>query len=131
MTTYSRSDLATRVLRDLGLIAPDETPEAQDLDWATETVSAEIALLSYIGMPIWNGSEMAIPPEYLGALSRRIGLAIAPSYGLTDIATAQLAMREAERNLTVMAAPRLGMPLTLVANDAKSGSSQFNYTTGR
>jgi hypothetical protein len=32
MTTYSQSDLATRVLRDLGLIGAEEVPSATDLD---------------------------------------------------------------------------------------------------
>lgn len=132
MTTYSRTDLATRMLRDLGLIASDEDPSADDLDWATETVSAEVAMLGSIGMPIWNGSDMSVPVEYLTPLSRRIGLAVAPSFGLSDTATAQLAMREAERVLTLMANPRAGRPLTLVANDAVSGrGGSFNFTTGR
>lgn len=132
MTTYSKADLATRVLRDLGLYASDETPSAADQEWAEETVSAEAAMLASIGLPIWNGSVMAVPEEYLTPLSRRIGLAVAPSYGLVDVATAQLAMREAERYLTVMAAPRAATPLTLKTNDAISGrGSGFSFATGR
>ena len=34
MTTYSQSDLATRVLRDLGLIGAEEVPSAADLQWS-------------------------------------------------------------------------------------------------
>ena len=131
MTTYSRSDLATRVLRDLGLIASDEDPSPDDLAWAEVTVSFEVGLLNNIGLPIWNGSEMAVPESYLTTLSRRIGLAVAPSFGLMDMATAQLAMREAERYLTIMAAPRGAHPLTLRADDAKRGDAPFNFTTGR
>jgi hypothetical protein len=131
MTTYSQSDLATRMLKDLGLIAAEEVPSAPDLEWAEETVGSEVAMLATIGMPIWNGSDMAVPQEYLTPLSRRCGLAVAPSFGLMDAATAQLAMREAERYLTVMANPRIGSPLTLVTNDAKPRRSGFNYTTGQ
>jgi hypothetical protein len=131
MTTYSKADLATRVLKDLGLVGSDETPEAADQEWAEETVSAEVAMLSSIGLPIWNGSDMAVPAEYLTVLSRRIGLAVAPSYGLVDMATAQLAMREAERYLTIMAAPRGAFPLTLRSNDAMQGRRGFNFTTGQ
>jgi hypothetical protein len=131
MTTYSHADLATRVMKDLGLVGADETPSAADQEWAEETVSAEVGLLTAIGLPIWNGSEMAVPQEYLTVLSRRIGLAVAPSYGLMDMATAQLAMREAERYLTIMAAPRGAFPLTLQANDATRGGGRFNFTSGR
>lgn len=129
MTTYSKADLATRVLKDLGLVGADETPSAADQEFAEETVSAEVQLLADIGLPVWNGSEMAVPESYLTVLSRRIGLAIAPSYGLTDLATAQLAMREAERYLTVMAAPRGARPRLLTATVSRA--SAFNYTTGR
>lgn len=132
MTTFSQSDLATRVLKDLGLIGAEETPSASDLEWAEETVSSEVAMLSTIGLPIWNGSDMAVPLEYLAPLSRRIGLALAPSYGMTDAVTAQMAMREAERYLTLMAAPRLGGPRLLRSDDAAPGrGASFNFTTGR
>jgi hypothetical protein len=130
--TFSRTDLATRVLKDLGLLSAEEVPSAEDLEWAGETVDGEVAMLGAIGLPIWNGSEMSVPQQYLTPLSRRIGLAIAPSYGLMDSANAMLAMREAERYLTVMANPRGGRPLTLVSNDATGGrAGRFNYTTGQ
>lgn len=128
---YSLSDLATRTGRDLGLIGSEETPSAPDLDWLQETCSGEIAMLGAIGLPIWNGADVAIPQEYLTPLSRRIGLAVAPSFGLMDQASAQMAMREAERYLTVMAAPRLANPATLKTNDSGVGRASFNFTTGR
>lgn len=103
MTTYTKADLATRVLKDLGLVGADETPSAADQEWAEETVSAEIAMLESIGMPIWNGSVMAVPEHYLTILSRRIGLAIAPSFGLSDIATATMAMQSVELTLRQLA----------------------------
>lgn len=132
MTTYSQTDLATRVLKDLGLLGADEDLSAADLAWAIETVASEVAMLAAIGLPIWNGSDMAVPLEYLTILSRRIGLAIAPSFGLTDPASAQLAMRAAEQSLTIMAAPRGAMPLSLRSNDATGRrGSNFDYATGR
>lgn len=118
MTTYTQADLATRVLKDLGLIGAEETPSATDLLWSEETVGSEVAMLGSIGLPIWNGSDIAVPLEYLTPLSRRIGLAVAPSFGLMDAASALLAMREAERYLTVMASPRGANPLPLRSNDA-------------
>lgn len=132
MTTYTQAELATRVLRDLGLFGIDETPAADELAFAEETVASEIPMMASIGIPIWNGNELSIPQEYLTVISRRIGLAIAPSYGLADVASAQLAMREAERYLTLMAAPQ-GAPLKLLAGDAtrQSTAGLFNFTTGR
>ncbi|HWL05693.1 MAG TPA: hypothetical protein VNQ99_12290 [Xanthobacteraceae bacterium] len=114
---YSLTDLATRMLKDLGLVAAEEMPSPDDLAWAKETVEGEVTLLAALNMPIWNGSAMAIPPAYLTALSRRIGLAIAPSFGLMDQATAMAAMREAERALSSLSAPRGIRPLTLRTND--------------
>lgn len=88
-------------------------------------------MLASIGLPIWNGSDMSVPLEYLAPLSRRVSLAVAPSFGLTDTATASLAMREAERYLTMMAAPRGSTPLLLRTNDATGRRPvRFNYTTG-
>jgi hypothetical protein len=82
MTTYSQSDLATRILKDLGLVAAEETPSASDLEWAQETVSSVTAQLAAEGIEIWNGSDQSLPLEYLVPLSKRIGLDIAVSFGL-------------------------------------------------
>jgi hypothetical protein len=102
MTTYTGTQLATRVLKDLGLVGAEETPSAADLSWAEETCDSEIGLLAAKSIPIWNGGDDDIPGEYLTVLSRRIGLAVAPSFGLTDIATATVAMRAAEDDLRIL-----------------------------
>lgn len=131
MTTYNETELATRVLRDLGLVGADEAPSASDLAWAMETCAAEIDLLASINLPIWNGSDMAIPQGYLTILSRRIGLAVAPSFGLLSMNEAQQAMREAERYLTLLASPRGGRPLLSRTDDATPrGSARFRFSTG-
>ena len=102
MTVYTATQLATRVLKDLGLVGADETPSATDLAWSAQTCEAEIGLLAAKSIPIWNSGDDLIPHEYLTTLSRRIGLAVAPSFGLTDIATATLAMRAAEEDLRIL-----------------------------
>lgn len=102
MTTYTGVQLATRVLKHLGLVGADETPTAADQEWAEEIVEAEIGLLNAKGIPVWNGGDTSIPHEYMTVLSRRIGLAVAPSFGLTDIATATVAMRAAEDDLRIL-----------------------------
>src|ERR1051326_497501 len=103
MTIYSQSDLATRVLRDLGLIGAEEVPSAADLQWSVETVGSEVALLGSSGLPSVTAPapDRRGPLDSLAPLSRRIGLAVAASFGLIATASAQLAMREAERYLTV------------------------------
>lgn len=106
MTTYTTSELATRVLKDLGLVAAEETPSAADLNWAIETCQSEVLMLNAKGIPIWNGSEVEVPQEYLTLLSRRIGLAVGPSYGLMSAAEAQVAMRAAEVDLRVLGSVR-------------------------
>lgn len=131
MTTYTEDEFATRVLKDLGLLGQDETPTAEDMAWAKETAASEITMLSAIGLPIWNGSELSIPQEYLTILSRRVGMAVGPSFGLGDLATAQLAMREAERSLTLMASPSVLSPSPSRTDDAKSTRYGFNFATGR
>ena len=102
MTTYTTAEMATRVLRDLGLVAAEETPSAADLTWATETVESEVMMMAAKGIPIWNGSTVAVPQEYLTLLSRRIGLALAPSFGLASIVDATNAMKAAEADLRIL-----------------------------
>lgn len=101
---FTLSELAVRVLKDLGLVAAEETPSAADLNWSSETCRSEIDLLAAKGISIWNGDEDSIPSEYLTTLSRRIGLAVAPSFGLTDIAAANAQILALEKDLRVLAA---------------------------
>lgn len=91
MTTYSRSDLATRVLKDLGITDATESPTADDLSWAEETIASVTAQLATEGIFIWNGSDEALPLEYLVALSKRICLDVGPSFGMFSIADAEAA----------------------------------------
>lgn len=102
MTTYTQADIATRVLKDLGLIGAEETPSAADLLWAEETIASEVAMMRARGLVIWNGSDVALPVEYLAPLSRRIGIAASPSFGLMSTAQAEQAIPLAEMNLRAM-----------------------------
>lgn len=102
MTSYTVTQLATRVLKDVGLIAAEETPSSTDLNWSIETCQAEIELMASKGIQIWDGSQYSIPLNYFTALSRRIGLAIAPSFGLADVATAANAIPLVETELRIL-----------------------------
>lgn len=102
MPAYSRTDLATRVLRDSGLIGAEEVPSAPDLEWAIETLSSEISALQVKGIVIWNGNDYSIPIEYLSTLSRRINLAIGPSFGMDSVANVTAQMPLLERDLRIL-----------------------------
>jgi hypothetical protein len=106
---FTEEELATRVLRDMGLIGAEETPSAADMAWAIETCSSEIDLLAAKGIGIWNGTGDSVPNEYLTVLSRRIGLALGPSFGLGDIASATSAILQLEKDLrTISSKPHTG-----------------------
>lgn len=130
MTTKTQTELATRLLRDLGLIGAEETPSAADLDFANETIESVVPMLAAIGVPIWNGSEAQVPLEYFVPLSKRLGLDVAPGFGLADPAEAEAAKGALERNLTLMANPRRADPGTLKTDEAQRSYRTFNWTTG-
>lgn len=112
MTTYTKSDLATRILRDAGLIGADETPSSIDLLFAEETLSSEIDALAVKGIVIWDGSEISIPNSYLTTLSRRLVLAIGPAFGLADVGTVSQAIPLVEKDLrTLSQIPATGSTL--------------------
>lgn len=102
MTTYTKAELATRILRDTGLIGAEETPSAIDLLFTEETLSSEIDLLAVKGIVIWDGSEVSIPNSYYTTLSRRLGLALGPSFGLGSIAEVSTAIPVIERDLRAL-----------------------------
>lgn len=130
MTNYTDEEFGTYSLRTAGLLGAEETASAADLEWVMSQNESEIMMLANINLPIWNGSNLSVPVEFRNPLARRCALAWLPSYGLIDLASATMAMREAERYLTMMAAPRL-KPLALNANDSGAGRRPlFNYTTG-
>jgi hypothetical protein len=111
MTTHTKAQLATRLLRDLGLLGADETASSVDMDWAEETIDATFAALQRKGIRIWDSSTDAIPDEYLVLLSQRIGLDVAPSFGLMSMAEAAAARLVLERDLRVLSAQQpTGLP---------------------
>jgi hypothetical protein len=99
MTTHTKSQLATRILRDLGLLGADETASSADLDWAEETIDATMAALQRRGIRLWDASADVIPEDYLVLLSHRIGLDVGPGFGLMSIADAAAAKSVVERDL--------------------------------
>lgn len=109
MTTYTTADLATRLLRDLGLIGAEETPSAPDVTWANETIQAEIESMSAENIKLWGGSYVSIPGEYFTPLSARIGIAVAPAFGLITLAEAELGKEALNKRLRkISAVPATG-----------------------
>lgn len=81
MTTYSKADLATKALREVGLYAPDEAIEGQDQEDAEEKASALVETLRTRGMAIPNGSVNAVPEDWYIPLAQYVGMWLMPSYG--------------------------------------------------
>lgn len=111
---YTQSDLATRVLRDLALYGPDETPSDDDLQDAILIIGSEVSAMALRGIPIWAGSDVSVPTEYLTALSRRLGLAVGPSFGTFTVIEAAVGIPAAENYLRQLSAK----PATGVTVDA-------------
>ena len=130
MATFSKTELATRVLKDLGLVSAEETPSAADIAFAIQTADSEIALMATDDIRIWNGSSTTIPIEYLTALSRRIGLAVGPGFGLFTIVDAEKAIPLANDILRSLS--NLSNPPTpaRIPNITGSNRANFNFTTG-
>lgn len=104
MTTYSQSDLATRVLRYLNLVDVTEAPDASILADTIETITSDLAAMKVRGMPIWNGSVMAVPEEYLLPLTVRLSIPVAASYGMISPKDVPVASKQAEFVLREMSA---------------------------
>lgn len=108
---YTKAEQATRILKDLGIVGETETPTAEALAWAEETLTGVVALLAAKGITIWNGSDESVPIEYLIPLSFRVGLQVGPSFGLMSQADAILAIREADKDLRILSQkPNSGAP---------------------
>lgn len=102
MTTYTKSDMAIRILRDAGLVGAEETPSAADLVFAEETLSSEFGLMAAKGLAIWDGSEDSIPNSYYTTLSRRVALVLAPSFGLGTLVDSTNAIPQVEHDLRII-----------------------------
>lgn len=104
MTTYTLSDLTTRVLRDATLCGADETPAAADFLFAQETISSEIDLMARKGIVIWDGSEVSMPSAYYTTISRRLVAAVGAAFGLLTVFEATQTINVMEKELRILSA---------------------------
>lgn len=97
MTTYSRTDLATRALRKANLIGAEETPSAADLEFAAEGIASDTAALAVEGITMDNGSDQAVPLEHLEPRATYHAVTLKADFGLmgdVEAESARVAMRQ-------------------------------------
>ncbi len=132
MTTYSESDLATETMRSTGLTGINETLTAEEYTDVVQSNRSVIAMLNVVGIPVWNGSEIAVPEEYFVELAMRCSLPIQLKNGQISMQQYLGMIDECERRLTLMTAPRGATPLISPSNESSSRRRYggFNWSTG-
>lgn len=69
MTIFTQADLATQTMKEAGLIDPRQAPDADDLADVQTIVASRYASLVTNGIAIANGSDEAVPVEWLVPLA--------------------------------------------------------------
>lgn len=118
MTSFSSTDLATETMRACGLTSIEEPLNAVEFTDVVQSNGSVIQMLSSIGLPIWNGSEIDVPEPYFIELALRCSLPIQFKNGLISHAEMLSLIEASEARLTVMAAPRGSMPLISSTNES-------------
>lgn len=118
MTTYTATDLATETMRACGLTSIEEPLNAVEYADTVQSNGSVIQMLSTIGLPIWNGSELAIPQPYFIELALRCSVPLQFKNGLITHAEMLSIIEASETRLTVMAAPRGASPLLAESNES-------------
>lgn len=96
MTTYSRTDLATRALRKANLIGAEEVPSAADLQFANEGIASDTAALAVEGIMIVNGSDEVVPLEHLEPRAAYHAITFKEDFGMIGSVEAET-LRDAQR----------------------------------
>lgn len=81
MTVYSKSDLASKALRQPGLYGPDESISGADQADAEEMAEALVDTLAEMNIFIPNGTVNAVPGSWYIPLANFIGLYLLQSFG--------------------------------------------------
>lgn len=119
MTTFTKNDLAIRTLRDLNIIALDETPPAEILSFVLETIGSEMARMDADGIVLWSTTPDSIDEAYFTELSRRMGFAVGPGFGIMDAATAEAGKEASELVIRRLAAPVKTPELLVIPREAR------------
>jgi hypothetical protein len=81
MTVYSKSDLASKALRQPGLYGPDESISSDDQNDAEEMCEVLVETLAQMDITITNGSVNAVPAAWYIPLASYIGIYLVESFG--------------------------------------------------
>lgn len=81
MTTFTKSDLASRALRQPGLYGPDETVSGADQEDAETVCESLVETLAEMGVSIPNGSVDLVPGGWFIPLAQFMGLYLLQSFG--------------------------------------------------
>ena len=123
MANFTTNDLALRILHDLNVTPIDQDPDASDLQFVLQTITCEFASMEADGLRL-NMAETSvdsISPVLFTELSKRIGYAVAPGYGMMDMATALQAIGASEDKIRRLIAP-VKTPEELVIERAARGA---------
>lgn len=83
-TTRTKADLAENVMRDLGLIAADESPSALDQKYVIGRYDDLLAEMTDDDMGYWDAG--AIPLEIFSPLTKFVALEVAMAFGVSGTA---------------------------------------------
>ena len=81
MTTYTKADLAAKVLRQPGLYGPDETISSADQEDAENVAEALVDTLASMNIFIPNGSVAVVPSAWYIPLAQFIALYLLQAFG--------------------------------------------------
>lgn len=85
----TKTELAERVLKRLGVLDPDESPTAKEAQDVIEVMDSVYESMKERGQVMWTLTE--IPTRYQDALINVIAGRVAPDFGLLTSAVAALA----------------------------------------
>lgn len=83
MAMYTRADLRNRVLGRLGVLDPNEAPEALDSVDVLDHIQQTLEELSDDGLIPFDLDGDAIPAPFMISLSYLIALSLIPDYGVS------------------------------------------------
>lgn len=92
-TTRTRRDLATNVMRSLGLVDATAMPSAADLQFVIDRATDVLAEMVDDDMVYWDDPDL-IPAQIYDALTKLVGLTVAPAFGVPVAAESEDNARE-------------------------------------
>ena len=99
MTTYTRAEVATELLRDTGLVGEDETPSSAAQEGAEKVVEAGIGTLRSLGVILLDSDENNVQHELLYPIIDYCAPIVQRQNGEIDRATSVQLMRAAEQQI--------------------------------